>query len=97
MKRRKAGSNDGMSGESAHVAGANGKGAPEVVRGALEAHGVAVSGRCRARVPANGRRYFAASRAARISASLALSARGMRGALASSSVESFEGFFSYSA
>ena len=41
--------------------------------------------------------YFAAARAAWISASFALSARGMRGAFASSSVESFEGFFSYSA
>ena len=41
--------------------------------------------------------YFAAARAAWISASFALSARGMRGAWASSSVESFEGFFSYSA
>ena len=41
--------------------------------------------------------YFAAARAAWISASFALSARGMRGAWASSSVESLEGFFSYSA
>ena len=36
-------------------------------------------------------------RSAWISASFALSARGMRGAFASSSVESLEGFFSYSA
>ena len=42
-------------------------------------------------------RYFAASSAARISASFALSCAGIRGAFLSSSFESFEGFFSYSA